>query len=102
VAAASFGHSASHNKIQNLADHLSHQEILARAAALVSQTSITTQVRVNPCRHFIQMSEDEDDYQTSLYWLRQLSLKPLLHKSDFFASSGLEVVCIVCLRHAVC
>ena len=80
---------------QNLADRLTHQEMLARAAALVSKATITTQVRASPCHHFIQMSEDEDDYQTSLYRLRQSSLKPLFHKSDFFASSGLEVVCIV-------
>jgi hypothetical protein len=69
--------------------------MLARAAALVSQATITRQVRANPCRHFIQMSEEEDDHQISLYWLRQLSLKPLFHKSGLFAPSGLELVCIV-------
>lgn len=43
------------------ADHLTLQEMLARAVALVSQAHATTQVRASPCHHFTQMSESMMD-----------------------------------------
>lgn len=42
------------------ADHFTIQEMLARAAALASQTTTTSQVRASPCHHFTQMSESKD------------------------------------------